>query len=388
MTEPVIPLTIWMNIPSFYQNDLFEALAASGQVELQVIFARNVPQDRVNLGWTIPATDRSYRFLNERSPVLDAIRIAWRHRRRLHIVNGIWAEPAFAAALSVLRLTGAQYAVYAEAPDPRPTSGHFKRTLKMTFGRWIARNARASVLAISHYARHFYSALGFADERIYEFGYFRAGYVPSDNGIKSGKTGVEVFFVGQLVERKGIDLLVAAVQPLFGAYPELHLTLVGDGIERAVLEQSVRDAGCQNRIVFEGMLSSDRVRERMANADALVLPSRWDGWGVVVNEAFSVGIPVIVSDACGAADLVRHGENGYVFRSGDVQSLRECLRRFVDSAANRTRLRAVAAETGLSISSDAVAPYLVKCLRHMMDRCADKPVPPWKGQGFSKEVVR
>ena len=61
----------------------------------------------------------------------------------------------------------------------------------------------------------------------------------------------------------------------------------------------------------------------IAAADLLALPSRWDGWGLVVNEALAVGVPVIASNACGASDLIRQDVNGYVFTSEDAASLRE-----------------------------------------------------------------
>ena len=117
----------------------------------------------------------------------------------------------------------------------------------------------------------------------------------------------------------------------------------------------------------------------MNTAHALILPSRFDGWGVVVNEALSVGVPVIVSDTCGAADLVHHGENGYVFVSQNSESLRTCLKNFLAQDENkRLEMRRAARATGESISTKVVAPYLVQCLQHMLGQISDKPLAPWK----------
>jgi glycosyltransferase involved in cell wall biosynthesis len=77
-----------------------------------------------------------------------------------------------------------------------------------------------------------------------------------------------------------------------------------------------------------------------------VLPSRYDGWGVVVNQALGAGLPIIASDQVGAAhDLITPGENGFPFPAGDVTALGEMMRRFTDhpelcetmSAASRAR---------------------------------------------------
>src|SRR5205085_7709712 len=74
-------------------------------------------------------------------------------------------------------------------------------------------------------------------------------------------------------------------------------------------------------VVFAGTSSSGEVQQSIAAASALVLPSRFDGWGLVINEALMAGVPVIVSNACGAAELVQDGVHGFVFSSGDSASL-------------------------------------------------------------------
>ena len=61
-----------------------------------------------------------------------------------------------------------------------------------------------------------------------------------------------------------------------------------------------------------------------------MLPSRFDGWGAVVNEALMVGTPVICSDRCGASDLIENGRNGYVFEAGNARALRERLHSFFE----------------------------------------------------------
>src|SRR5262249_42870073 len=152
--------------------------------------------------------------------------------------------------------------------------------------------------------------------RVYPFGYFRANNGPGLSAKSSTLSkGTEVIFVGQLIDRKGVDLLIEAGQPLLKENPDLHLSLIGSGNEALVLRKRARALGIEDRVNFEGTISSDIIQSRIARADVLVLPSRWDGWGMVVNEALSAGVPVIVSDRCGAADVVQNGVNGYVFKS-------------------------------------------------------------------------
>jgi glycosyltransferase involved in cell wall biosynthesis len=299
------------------------------------------------------------------------------HRDRLHIVNGIWTDPSFSAALAQLSLAGSTFAIYSEAPDPtldRPIS---KRLLQTGFGKTIARRA-SGALSVSDMASEFYRRLGMRENTIYPFGYFTGARDSEAIEPKSGR--IEIIFAGQIIYRKGLDLLIEAMIPLFHHRPDVFLTIIGSGEMLPVLSDRLTSAAVEERASFEGVLSPENIPVRIAKADVLVLPSRWDGWGVVVNEAFSVGVPVIVSDRCGAADLVQNGVNGFVFRSEDGSDLQRCLNEFLDREYEWSSFRRNAAETGRRILADSVAPYLIECLKHMSGVVKDKPIPPWNAQ--------
>jgi len=147
------------------------------------------------------------------------------------------------------------------------------------------------------------------------------------------------------------------------------------------LRRQVETLGLQSRILFEGVITPDKIPARLAVADLLVLPSRWDGWGVVINEAFSVGTPVIASDRCGGADLIKNGQNGYVFRSENVEDLRACLSSFLSRRTDWASFRSMSTEVGNKITTEEAAPYLIKCLNHINGTSAERPVPPWEQTG-------
>ena len=314
----MLRLTIWMNMPSHYQNGLFEALAAQPEVDLEVIFGRQLAELRVQLGWTTSEnTAFRYRFLNSSSRIRaywDAVQTAWKQRDRFHIVNGIWGESTFMAALVVMILTGTAHAIYMEAADQTVRRSRLKRTAKTVLMRGFGFTAQG-LLSISHFSRDFYTSSGFARNRDYPFGYFEkpASAVPSSLPSLAG--GKNILFVGQLIHRKGVDLLIEALHPLLTRDPELMLTLIGAGEDQGELYSLTKTLGCTKQVRFVGVVPSNQIHNYIRQALLLVLPSRWDGWGLVVNEALAVGTPVIVSDKCGAADLIRQGKNGFVFSS-------------------------------------------------------------------------
>lgn len=365
-------------MPSFYQGDLFRSLLAIGAVDLQAIFARKLSPDRVELGWQEDRSGFVHSFLDEQHPIRDAMQRAWKQHERLHVVNGIWAEPAFAAALSALMSAGSAYAIYSEAPNPNKQRTKQRQIAQQVFGKVVVSKA-AGLLPVSHLASDFFKTLGAPVEKVYPFGYFRSAPVQAEesNGCKKRDT-IEAVFVGQLVRRKGVDFLIEAMKPLFDDYANLSLTIIGEGGEREELEQQA--AAISPRITFTGRMMSKDISTRVATSDVLILPSRWDGWGLVVNEALSVGVPVIVSDQCGASDLIRSNANGYVVPSEDTGALRACLRGYLDNPKEQETLRAGANATGENISTEVVAPYLVQCLRHMLAGSTERPIPPWAGE--------
>jgi glycosyltransferase involved in cell wall biosynthesis len=127
----------------------------------------------------------------------------------------------------------------------------------------------------------------------------------------------DLVYVGRLVDFKNVELLLEAMVVLVGRLPALTCTVVGDGPHRAQLEQVARDSGVADRVTFTGVLDdADEVYARMKSAAVLVLPSRREGFGIVVLEANASGAAVVVVDFIhnAARELVR-GSNGRICES-------------------------------------------------------------------------
>lgn len=120
-----------------------------------------------------------------------------------------------------------------------------------------------------------------------------------------------------------------------------YLVLVGEGPERANLERSAIRLRVTERVRFLGFLNQSQLPSAYRAADVFVLPSRFEPFGMVVNEAMLCGLPVVLSDSVGARfDLVRHGENGYVYPAGNVPALAAILQDLLPDAEKRARMGA------------------------------------------------
>jgi 1,2-diacylglycerol 3-alpha-glucosyltransferase len=129
-------------------------------------------------------------------------------------------------------------------------------------------------------------------------------------------------YSGRLVTEKGIfDLLRAYAKLDVSLRQEVAIVFAGDGPQKNRLMKMAEDI-VPGDIRFRGFLQRESLAECYALADALVLPTHSDTWGLVVNEAMACGLPVIVTDVAGcAADLVKGGVNGYTVPRGDSDQL-------------------------------------------------------------------
>lgn len=346
-------------MPSFYQADLFRALVNSGKVSLHVIFLQRIPAERAKLGWNDDLSGFDYEFLDARAPIFDAIRKARRSRGGIHIVGGLWAGSVIESVLLTLKVSGAEYFIYSEAPDPRQPIPSWEKIVLLKAGKHIINGAKG-ILSVSHFARDYFRLYGAPDSKIHPFGYFRS--LPPTlkvRPLKKKKERIDVIFVGQFVHRKGVDILLSAIEPLMRTRNNLFLQLVGAGEEEIRYRSWVAEKNLTRQITFEGTLSPHKVVGRISRADVLVLPSRWDGWGIVVNEAFMASVPVIVSDMCGASDVVKNGINGFVFSSENIQELTRKLDGLTSNSQLRLRMKTRASKTGLMLEAETAAQYLL-----------------------------
>lgn len=136
-------------------------------------------------------------------------------------------------------------------------------------------------------------------------------------------------FAGRLIREKRADALVPAVARARAELPALRGELYGDGPERGVVERALEAARCNGAIRLCGFVSSEEVDRALARALCLVLPSRREGYGLVVVEAAAHGTPSIVvagSDNA-AVELVEPGVNGFISPTAEAEDLAQAILR-------------------------------------------------------------
>ncbi len=145
---------------------------------------------------------------------------------------------------------------------------------------------------------------------------------------RSAHAGLRVLCVARLIARKRIDVLMRAVAAVGEA--DVHLTIVGSGNEERPLRELARQCGVEDRVSFAGNVPRGKIVDCYHRSDVFVLPSLSEGMSNAALEAMACGLPIVMTNTGGAAELLRDGENGILMGGGSVREVSEALRRYLE----------------------------------------------------------
>lgn len=135
--------------------------------------------------------------------------------------------------------------------------------------------------------------------------------------------------ISRLRYEKGIDLLIEAFNNLAREGAQAHLLIVGSGPDENLLKQRVEDYGLGSRVTFYGEAEWGRAMQLMGIMDMVIVPSRFEGFGLTAAEAMAAGKPVVASDSTGLKEVINDGETGILFPVDDVSALVNALQKLI-----------------------------------------------------------
>src|ERR1700676_4506299 len=178
--------------------------------------------------------------------------------------------------------------------------------------------------------------------------------IRAEHGAASNE--LVVLFVGKVIERKRLDVLLDALSSLAKQGLKLRLFIVGTGDLESEVRRQALLLGVPT--AFIGFVNQSGLAAIYAAADLLVLPSQVDTWGLVVNEAFACGLPAILSDRIGCApDMIQENLTGRIVPVGNSDALAAAIREFsgrVHDPTVRDALAAMAARYSPGRSAEAI----------------------------------
>lgn len=204
-----------------------------------------------------------------------------------------------------------------------------------------------------------YVASDFHLVRAYPDKMLKWGYFPATKRLgerekealleKHVKGTVSLMWAGRFLDWKHPELPVLLAECLKKKGYDFRLSMVGGGEMEEEVKRMILEKGLEREVTLCGYLQPAQVREMMERTQIYLFTSDYkEGWGAVLNEAMNSGCAVLASHAIGAVPfMLRHGENGLIFESGNLRDMEEKAERLLKSAGERRKLGRAACETVL-----------------------------------------
>ena len=374
----------WHPVLTDHQSYTLEALQQAAPCSLTVYVAKAEQPSRQAQGWVnLHAPSLPPKLIPQTGWFKYSVRQLREHRNAVHLFGSPFEQPKLIIALLLAIAMGLTVFLISEPYSPIAAGYQNDRhkfvnwakavlrpVLYRFYGMLLSRRI-AGVFAISPLAASQYRSIGISKEKIFPFGYFVPRSERFDSKkltADSNKTDLRLIFIGTLIQRKGLDILIAAVNNLNKNKPVVTLDVYGSG-----------DPGQfdfdQAAVRYCGLIPFGDAQAVIADYDVLVLPSRYDGWGVVVNEALMAGVPVICSNRVGAGAVVEKWRCGAVFASGDVADLERKLSEFVVAPEALAKMRLAARNAGATLEPELAGRYMSDVLKS--GALQAKPSCPW-----------
>jgi glycosyltransferase involved in cell wall biosynthesis len=361
----------WQSIISPHMAGLAEALAKQGR---KVTYVAELPMsaERAQQGWHVPVFSSADLRL---APASDSVAklVADVPTNSIHICQGLRANGQVGAAQRFLARRRLRQWVVAETVEKKG-SWLASRIKRLEYARLVHswRDRIEGILAIGETTPGWFCDRGMPRERIFPFAYFLPE--ASSTGLnRSVDAPFRILFVGRIVPLKRLDILIQALARLRLFSFELAVVGAGPLMEQLALRGREQ---LGDRVIWLGQQPMRDVPALMEEADCLVLPSNYDGWGAVVSEALMMGTPAICSDRCGVAVAVCASGAGGVFRAGDVDALTALLATAIAKGRQTYAQRAALAKWARCLGATAGASYLNAILCH--NPAGARPLPPWE----------
>jgi glycosyltransferase involved in cell wall biosynthesis len=248
--------------------------------------------------------------------------------------------------------------------------------MQYSLQRYVLAQNLDLILAMGEQGVRWFQSAGYDSSRIFPFGYVtERPVVTSRNGRETGEHGTfRILYLGRTVPAKDGVTGILALEQLSSL--DWRFDIVGDGPDLPRWKAAAVASGISERVRFRPVIDNRMVASVLQDADLLLLPSKHDGWGAVVNEALMCGIPVVCSDHCGAADLLREPYRGTIFKAGSVNSLQRELRNWLERGRRTAQSTARIRDWSSVLEGPHVAQYLVEIIEHLRGG-GRRPSPPW-----------
>lgn len=357
----------WQNVLSIHQSAFLRNLSSNNDVLL--VAESELKLTRLKDGWSIPEFGQVKVIIAPNKEKIQSL--LEDYKNAVHVFSGLSAFPMVHYAFNCAVRKSLKIGVMLEPFNWIGIKG-FLRQIKYCYLRLKYDKHISFLLTTGEIGRLCYEKVKFSTTKIFDWGYFTEtpmGISKRDN-VSGNK--INVLFIGAITSRKNILTLVdICLQNIVKEEFVLHIVGTGD-LENILLEKIDNLDG----IIYHGGVDNKEIYPILLSSDLLILPSIFDGWGAVVNEALMCGTPVIASDYCGSSVLLDGNYRGEVF-SIKENNLEEILKKWILKGKLSENSRTLVKEWAENnISGSVAANYFEKIIAHILSG-KERPIAPW-----------
>jgi len=333
-----IKVCFWLNVQSAHQSLFLDELYNHQYIDLKVCYFDKTNKNRIKLGWSNEENYKDYELkVLSLDTALDNIS-DW--KERIHIVMGYGFS--FNKTLVPLLIKeqvkwihwSERYGIgLAKKLNYNVFLFKLLRPLflltKRDYGKLVQKYA-LGCFAQGELAKKDFLLMGISEQKIENL-FYTSELKKNISSEKTNKKNEIIFlYVGQLSERKGTKDLLLAFKNL--QVKNVKLYLVGQDTSDGKYLLLVKKLRISRSVVFKGIVPFNKIHDIYDKSDVFVFPSRYDGWGAVLNEAAYAGLPIIATNQTGAAyHIIENNFNGYRYEASDIEALVSKMQYYVNN---------------------------------------------------------
>jgi glycosyltransferase involved in cell wall biosynthesis len=367
--------TFWLNIVSPHLSELVRALASMPDQTVTVVAEHELAEKLKVIGWNTPDCSPARVLIGPQQVDIEQLIKRGGGQESVHVVGAGKRGSLNRRVLPHLARTGGVVGLLSETADGRGILGLARRA-KYYLDRYFIEDKLDFVVAMGQAGVRWYESSGYDPSRIFPFMYVtERPVIISKSSNDWNDTGTfRILYLGHFIRRKDCQTAIRALARLKDC--DWQFDAVGSGPELKRLKREAARSNVADRIRFLPAVNNKMIGNLLERADLLLLPSKHDGWGAVVNEALMCDVPVVCSDHCGALDLLREPWRGSTFKMGSVEDLQIVLRGWIERGKRNKESSARIRGWSSVIEGPQVARYLVELVEYIRGG-GERPSPPW-----------
>jgi glycosyltransferase involved in cell wall biosynthesis len=376
-------LVFWFDSPPRAGAGAFKIVTQNWGSDVHYFIWDELREERISGGWS--NADHGNAKITILSQLIDRKKFVSQffsmNPNAIHIFNGFRSKTSNFLNLYLRFVTKPRVVVWSERP------GIYGSRLKMIFKklyhplihrfyRYKYSNKIRALIPLGKRGLEDFSKYGWKRSMMFPFMYDPPMSKTLPNIVKSDNNQlVKFIYIGRFSRStKGIDIIINTFNKIIiGGW---KLSLVGGYGE--FKDFTIKWANSNKNIEFLGRWKSNEITEKMSNFDVAIVPSRFDGWNVVVNEALRAGIGVIVSDEAVSHELIEASKAGMIVKAGNLHDFENAIKLVLNKPSIINIWKQNASIYSEKISSDVVGMYLIDVLEYLfISKFVKKPSCPW-----------